>query len=171
MRTFGDLFTPRQMLCLLSFVAAVKEAEAEMRRLGYDSDRTKGIATYLAILVDRQADYNSTLCSWHSTRQLIGHTFGRQALPMVWDFTELAPFGDASGSPEGALDWIVAVAEAQALTGEPATVTRGSAMALPWPDASLDAVVTDPPYYDNVPYADISDFFYVWLRRTIGHLY
>lgn len=90
---------------------------------------------------------------------------------MIWDFAELAPFGDASGSPEGALDWIVGVAEAQATSGQPAVVSRGSATALPWSDASMDAVVTDPPYYDNVPYADISDFFHVWLKRTIGHLY
>ena len=90
---------------------------------------------------------------------------------MVWDFAELAPFGGASGSPEGALDWIIGVAEAQTAVGIPATVTRGSATALPCPDGMFDAVITDQPYYDNVPYADISDFFYVWLKRTIGHLY
>ncbi|MGQ0591687.1 MAG: REP-associated tyrosine transposase, partial [Gammaproteobacteria bacterium] len=171
LKTWDAVFTPRQMLCLLSFAAAVKEAEAEMHRLGYHADRTKGVVTYLAVLVDRQADYNSSLCHWHNTREIIGNTFGRQALPMVWDFTELAPFGDASGSPQGALDWIVGVVEAQAGSGKPAVVARGSATAIPWPDGSLDAVITDPPYYDNVGYAILSDFFYVWLRRTIGHLY
>lgn len=170
-RRFGDLFTPRQMLCLLSFAAAVRETVGELEREGMESERAKAVGTYLGVLVNRQADYNSTLCSWHTTREIMGHTFGRQALPMVWDFAELAPFGGASGSPEGALDWIIGVAEAQTAVGIPATVTRGSATALPCPDGMFDAVITDPPYYDNVPYADISDFFYVWLKRTIGHLY
>jgi len=190
LRTWGDLFTPRQMLCLLTFAAAVRgayqtmvgqagstgfqpvtEDTGRMPMPPIDEERARAVATYLGILVNRQADYNSTLCSWHNTGEKMGHTFGRQALPMVWDFAELAPFGGASGSPEGALDWIVGVAEAQAESGHPATVARGSATALPWPDASFDAVITDPPYYDNVPYADISDFFYVWLKRTVGNLY
>ncbi|MGC8732805.1 MAG: DUF1156 domain-containing protein, partial [Halothiobacillaceae bacterium] len=170
-RTWGDLFTPRQMLCLLSFAAAVRECVGELERAGVEPERVKAITTYLAILVDRIAMLDSGLCTWQITREVMGNMFARQALPMVWDFAELAPFGDASGSPEGALDWIVGVAEAQADSGHPATVSRGSATALPWPDASFDAVITDPPYYDNVPYADISDFFYVWLKRTAGHLY
>ena len=169
--TFGDLFTPRQMLCLLTFAATVREVAGQAASLSIDEARTRAVQTYLAIHVNRTADYNSTICSWHNTGEKIGHTFGRQALPMVWDFTELAPFGEASGSPQGALDWIVGVAEAQSETGTPATVTRGSATALPWPDASFDAVVTDPPYYDNVGYGILSDFFYVWLKRTIGYLY
>lgn len=178
-KTWGDLFTPRQMLCLLSFAAAVREAVGQAASLSItgelpvplESERAKAVGTYLGVLCNRQADYNASLARWHVTGEKISGTFGRQALPMVWDFAELAPFGEASGSPKGALDWIVGVAEAQSNTGLPATVTRGSATALPWPDAAFDAVVTDPPYYDNVPYADISDFFYVWLKRTIGNLY
>ncbi|MDH7515186.1 MAG: DUF1156 domain-containing protein, partial [Bacteroidota bacterium] len=214
--TFGDLFTPRQMLCLITFAAAVREAYQTMITqaslvaqafqpghaqpghthpahaqsghahleyvksghaqpgkavLPYDLERAKAVGTYLGVIVNRLADYNSALCHWHTTREILGNTFGRQALPMVWDFVELAPFGDASGSPQGALDWIVSVAEVQTDTGLPATVLRGSATALPSPALNFDAVITDPPYYDNVPYADISDFFYVWLKRTIGHLY
>jgi putative DNA methylase len=171
LRTWGDLFTPRQMLCLLTFAAAVRECVAELEREGVEGERAKAVASHLGVLVNRQADYNSTGCVWEVTGEFIAHTFGRQAIPMVWDFAELGPFGGASGSPEGALDWIVGVAEAQADSGHPATVSRGSATALPWPDASFDAVITDPPYYDNVPYADISDFFYVWLKRTVGKLY
>jgi len=171
LNTFGDLFTPRQMLCLLSFAAAVRETVGELEREGMESERAKAVGTYLGVLVNRLADYNSTGCVFEVTGEFIAHTFGRQALPMVWDFVELAPFGEASGSPKGALDWIVGVVEAQIGFGLPATVSRGSATALPWPDASFDVVITDPPYYDNVPYADISDFFYVWLKRTIGHRY
>lgn len=170
LNSFGDLFAPRQKLCLLTFAAMVRAAEMEMSKAGFEQERMTAVAAHLGILVNRQADYNSTICSWHNTRELIGHTFGRQALPMIWDFCELAPFGGGSGSPKGALDWIVSVSQAEAGSDLPATVARGSAIALPWPDASIDAVITDPPYYDNVPYADISDFFYVWLKRTIGHL-
>jgi len=159
------------MLCLLSFAAAVRETVGELEREGMESERAKAVGTYLGVLVNRLADYNSTGCVFEVTGEFIAHTFGRQALPMVWDFVELAPFGEASGSPKGALDWIVGVVEAQIGFGLPATVSRGSATALPWPDASFDVVITDPPYYDNVPYADISDFFYVWLKRTIGHRY
>jgi putative DNA methylase len=171
LRIWGDLFTPRQMLCLLTFAAAVRECVGALEREDVEGERSKALASHLGVLVNRQADYNSTGCVWEVTGEFIAHTFGRQAIPMVWDFAELSPFGGASGSPEGALDWIVGVAEAQAGSGHAATVSRGSATALPWPDASFDAIVTDPPYYDNVPYADISDFFYVWLKRTVGHLY
>jgi putative DNA methylase len=90
---------------------------------------------------------------------------------MVWDFAELAPFGDASGN---VTDRLANTCTAIGLLGEvaaSAAVTRGSAKALPWPDASFDAVITDPPYYDNVDYAKLADFFYIWLKRTIGPLY
>jgi putative DNA methylase len=90
---------------------------------------------------------------------------------MVWDFAESSPFGGTSGGADNALDWIVEMIEAESASPHSAVVSRGSATTLPWSGASFDTVITDPPYYDNVPYADISDFFYVWLRRTIGHLY
>jgi putative DNA methylase len=169
--TFAQLFTPRQMLCLLTFAAAVRQCFEVLKQEGVEDERAKAVAVYLAVLVNRQADYNSSLARWHVTGEKISGTFGRQALPMVWDFAELAPFGEGSGSPKGALDWIVGVAQAQTGVGIPASVSRGTATALPYADASFDAVVTDPPYYDNVQYAALSDFFYVWLKRTIGHLF
>jgi putative DNA methylase len=168
---WGDLFAPRQVLCLLTFVLAVREVEKQLSQMGYQRERTTAILANLALLVDRQADYNSTLCSWHNTRELIGHTYGRQALPMVWDYTELNPFGGGSGSADGAIEWICGYISREASSGSPAVVSRGSATDLASPDDTFDAVITDPPYYDNVPYADISDFFYVWLKRTVGHLY
>jgi putative DNA methylase len=169
--TFGDLFTPRQMLCLLTFAAAVRECVEALERGGVEGERAKAVGTFLAVLANRVASSGSSLSRWNNAGEKIESLFSRQALPMVWDFAEASPFGGASGGADNALDWIVGVVEAEALNGLPATVTRGSAIALPWPGASFDAVITDPPYYDNVPYADISDFFYVWLKRTIGHLY
>jgi len=169
--TFGDLFTVRQLLYLLTLASCVRQAHAEMLSSGYEAERARALASYMGVLLDRQADYDSTVCMWESGGQFIKSTFAQKGIPLVWDFVELAPFGDASGSPQGALDWIIGVIDSVTSAGSPATVVRGSAMSLPWPDGSLDAVVTDPPYYDNVPYANISDFFYVWFKRSGGHLY
>jgi len=169
LRTFGDLFAPRQLAYMLALVATVQQACAEMRSNGLDDDTVRAIAAYLGILVDRQADYCCTLATWQM--EFVAHGLPRQAIPMVWDFAELSPFGGASGSIASALDWITAVIRQESGSGEPAEVVRGSALALPWSDETFDAVITDPPYYDNVPYADISDFFYVWLKRALGDLF
>jgi putative DNA methylase len=90
---------------------------------------------------------------------------------MTWDFPEINPFGGSSGDLSAHLDGIVKVIQHCAATGSRVRVIRGSATELPFADAEFDAVVTDPPYYDNVPYADLSDFFYVWLKRSVGHLH
>jgi putative DNA methylase len=170
-KIWGDLFTSRQMLCLLTFVGAVREAENEMQGLYLDKALARAITTFLGAIVDRLVDFNSSLCVFNYTGgRGVVHTFGRQALPMVWDFAETDPF-----NPEGA-SWVSGIEDLpaglrDATFGLASDVRRGSATALPWRNASMDTVVTDPPYYDNVPYADISDFFYVWLKRTIGHLY
>jgi putative DNA methylase len=169
--TFGDLFTPRQMLCLLQFASVIRDAEAQMRIEAYDSEQAKAVTTFLAAILDRLSDFNSSHCVFNYTGgRGVKNTFGRHALPMVWDFAETNPF-----NPEGA-SWVSGIEDLpsglrDANMDEPATVRRGSATSLPWPDKSLDAVITDPPYYDNIPYADVSDFFYVWLKRVIGHLY
>jgi putative DNA methylase len=170
--TFSDLFTPRQMVCLLAVGAGIRAAESVMRERGVPQDRSVAIMTHLAIYLDRAADHWSSLCTWNPSGEKLQHTFVRQALPMVWDFAEANPFGGSVG------DWTAIVANAEhgiwAGTSSgtlPAVVRRGTAVDLPWPDTHFDAVITDPPYYDNVPYANIADFFYVWLRRTIAHLY
>lgn len=168
---WSDLFTPRQLLALRAFAAALRAARDELAARGYAADRAAAVATCLALVVDRIADRGSSLCHWDSGYTKVANTFGRQALPMLWDFAEANPFGGASGDAREAVEWVAKVIEREADSGSPATVARGSATHLPWPDAFFDAVVTDPPYYDNVPYADISDFFYVWLKRTVGDLH
>jgi putative DNA methylase len=168
-KTWGSVFTPRQVLSLLTFAHGVRDAEGAMQQ--YEPERAKAVLTLLAAIVDRLADFNSSLCVFNYTGgRGVVHTFGRHALPMVWDFAESNPF-----NPEAA-SWISGIEDVPAGLRDAdmttvGAVCRGSATSLPFSDASLDAVITDPPYYDNVPYADISDFFYVWLRRTIGHLY
>jgi putative DNA methylase len=166
---FSKLFTPRQMLSLLTFAAAVCDAH-RMMSAGCP-ERAAAVAPMLACVVDKQADFNSTLCVLKADGgRGIVHTFGRQALPMVWDFAEANPLNEDIAS------WASSEAEVfnniRSLVGDRvAVVERGSSSSVRWPDNSLDALITDPPYYDNVPYADISDFFYVWLKRTVGHLY
>jgi len=170
--TYGKLFNERQGLALITFARLVREAHAAMLAAGMPPAYATAVATYLGIALDRLADYNSVLTRWLPTLQTPAGTFGRQALPMTWDYTEINVSGDVAGSWQSALDWITRYIEHGAATAStPATVQRGSATAMPYPDQFFDAVITDPPYYNNIAYAELSDFFYVWLRRSIGHLH
>lgn len=171
MATFGALFSARQLALLLTLCKLVHELHAKMIEDGVEVDRAKAVATYLGLLVDRVADRSSTLCHWDSSAEKTANTYARQALPMTWDFSEINPFGGSSGDLTMHLDGIAKVIEHCATTGAPVSVVRASAMDIPLDDASQDAVITDPPYYDNISYADLSDFFYVWLKRSVGHLY
>jgi putative DNA methylase len=168
---FGDLYTPRQLLVLLTFVAQVRQVHQQMLAEGLDADCARAVTTYLAFLVDRLADWNSSLCKWAATSESISDTFSRQALPMAWNFAEIYPFSDGSGNLPAALARMVETINHLARIPSAAQITRGPAHECPLPDSSVDAVVTDPPYYDNVSYADLSDFFYIWLKRTVGDLY
>ena len=144
-----------------------------MRKAGYQEDHLKAVTTYLAVMVDKLADFNSVQCTWnYIDGERVAHSFSRQTLGMTWDSAEVNPFNDAGGGWTKILGDTAVAIEMLSIneTTEP-VVQRGSALQLPFADAVMDAVVTDPPYYDNVPYADISDFFFVWLKRTVGHLY
>jgi putative DNA methylase len=166
MGTFGDLFTPRQLVALSTFSDLVTEAREQTIEDGASSEYANAIATYLAFAVDKGADYWSSICSWHSGRDTIRNTFGRQAIPMVWDFAEGNPFSDSTGNWTSCIDWVW-----KALEGTPAR-GFGNVRQLDATTVTTSAVFsTDPPYYDNIGYADLSDFFYVWLRRSIGGIY
>jgi len=172
MKTFGDLFTPRQMLCLLSFVATVRHAHSKIGSDYRAIDVSKTIATYLSLAVDKVVTRSNTLAPYDISRETVVLVFGRQALPMVWDFAESIPLGTGSGSFEEAVKNVYDnVRSLDIHNGLTAEVQRGSALSLPLPDNFCDVVITDPPYYDNIQYAPLSDFFYVWLKRSIGHLY
>ena len=169
---YCDLFTPRQLLTLCTLAQGVRETHAEMLSTGVATDRATAVATYLGLCLDRLADLNSTLTHWASSShaETVNGTFARQALPMVWDFAEVDPFSaggrDVSDMVDNAADITTWLA-----TTSPAHVLRASADELPLDDELQDVVVTDPPYYDNISYADLSDFFYVWLKRSVGHLH
>lgn len=167
--TYGQLFTPRQLLTLLTICAAVRKVADESRM---SSDHVKVVATLLAAMLDKLSDFNSAQCTWNYTGgRGVGHAFTRQALPMAWDFAETNPFNPAGASWIAITEDIPAAIEMLTGSGLPCSVTRGSATTLEQPDGFFDAVITDPPYYDNVSYADLSDYFFVWLKRSIGHLY
>jgi putative DNA methylase len=171
MTSFGHLFTNRQLVMLLTLCKLVREAHQAMLDEGYEPDQASAVATYLAFVIDRVAPYHSTLSAWHSMRELTNSVFARQTLSMTWDYAEANPFGGSSGDLGLHLGSIVKVIEHCARVGQPARVIRASATDLPLEDGEFDVVITDPPYYDNVGYSDISDFFYVWLKRSIGELY
>ncbi len=169
---WGHLFSPRQALTLVTFAAKVREVYDCVLVETDDANYACAIATYLSVALDRQANQTANICRWHNTGEKLEGVFSRQALPMVWDYAEVNPFSGSTGDWTGALDWITRVIEhCSYADGQPADAQRGTVTRLSYPEGSFDAVVTDPPYYDAVPYADLSDFFYVWLKRTVGELY
>jgi adenine-specific DNA methylase len=168
--TFGQLFNDRQLLVMATLSRFMKEVEAQIEQ-NHDREYCKAVVSYLGLAVSRLSDFNSVLCTWNYTGgRGVGHTFTRQALPMVWDYPESAPF-----NPQGA-NWQSCVQAGVETIGrlimsESVKVARGSAIALPFESDSLDSVITDPPYYDSVPYGDLSDFFYVWLKRVLADIH
>jgi putative DNA methylase len=125
----------------------------------------------LALALDKIVDCNNSLCPWEPEAQCARHLFSRQAVPMVWDFGESVPIGASAGNWNEHLARVIEGMQTAIVSSHPATVLRGSATECPLPAGTIDAVITDPPYYDNVSYADLSDFFYSWLKRSIGNLY
>nr|WP_279611290.1 hypothetical protein [Thermostichus vulcanus] len=187
MPNLGDLFTPRQLVALTTFSDLVAEARKQAIQdaiaAGLPDDDVplheggtgaraygEAIATYLGFGIDRSADRNSSLCSWDVSRDSTRNTFGRQAIPMVWDFAEANPFIDSTGNFLGAIDWIAKVLEI-AFPNSQSQAHQQDATAPHPHDTTPKLISTDPPYYDAVPYADLSDFFYVWLRRSLGSIY
>lgn len=168
--SWGDLFTPRQNLAHLTMIKLLRDAADHFQST--DHDLRIATQAVLALAIDRVATQNSSLSWWHPAGEFCVGTFGRQALPMVWDFCEINPFSGASGDFAGALDWICRVIEAVSH----AIATQGhvamcSADGQTLPDDSADATITDPPYYAAIPYADLSDFFYSLLKRSVGDVF
>ena len=181
MTKWRDLFTPRQLVALTTFSDLVQEARERVQRdalqVGLPDDPkplrdggtgatayAEAVGVYLAFAVDKMTDRNSSICGWDSSRDSIRGVFGRQAIPMVWDFSESCAIENSAGSFLNAVDQCSRV-----LTELPAAVCGASRQsdAASQPISSDKLVSTDPPYYDNIGYADLSDFFYVWLRRSL----
>ena len=156
MLQWGDLFTARQQVALIELSARFMSAQVRVRQVGVAS-------------ISRLADKNASLAVWNQVGEKIEHVFGRQALPIVWDFAEVPIFSHATGNFLSGLELVARVIERwpQSVVGQ---AQMADAVSHPLPDQSAEAWVTDPPYYDAVPYADLSDFFLVWLKRSLpGH--
>ena len=187
--TYGDLFTRRQLVALTTFSDLVQEARervlADVVSLAGEhplsQDATPlddggvgaqayadAVGVYLAFAVDKCSDYWSSICSWHNSGEKIRNTFGRQAIPMVWDYAESNPLCSSSGNWMAMVDWTwKAIGSTPAKANSFAAQHNAQTQSL-----SRDKVVsTDPPYYDNIGYADLSDFFYVWLRRSLRSVF
>jgi putative DNA methylase len=183
--TYGDLFTPRQLVALTTFSDLVAEARERVKRdalaAGLADDKiplseagtgatayAEAVSVYLTLAVDKIADRNSTVCAWASLREHARNTFGRQAIPMVWDFAESNPLSNSSGNFEGGIVSIVSG------LGAVNTATNGHSSQVDAQSqdiADAKVVSTDPPYYDNIGYADLSEFFYIWIRRSLRTIF
>ncbi|MBE7518483.1 MAG: DUF1156 domain-containing protein [Thermoflexaceae bacterium] len=167
------LFTPRQLLALGTFVLHTRATRDAMTQAGYSSDWGEAVVACLAMGVDRLADRSSTICrpDPSPTQSGIVNTFSRFALPMTWDFIEGTTTAGSSGGFTGSLEWVAKYVEhsTAALVHAPIpSIHCGSA--IEHHGEHYDAIITDPPYYDAIPYSDLMDFFYVWLRRTVAGL-
>lgn len=164
---WDKMFTARQFLALGVFLREARELSNETSHKDYDTEWTAAIAAYMALCLNRLADYSSAMCSWHNGRETMSHTFARFAFPMVWDYAEVNPLSAASGNFSGALDWVVRVLcrilEAEENVPKATVLCRS---AIEHHDRKFDVICTDPPYYDAIPYSDLMDFFHIWLRRT-----
>ena len=185
MHTFGDLFTSRQLVALNSFSELVAEARDKIRAdavkfgmpddgQGLDKGGTgatayaEALAVFMAFAIDKASDYWSSICSWHSSKELIRNTFGRQAIPMTWDYVETNPFSESSGNVSSGFEWAKKVIELFPSTPAGSAVQADAQ----GQRVSIGKVVsTDPPYYDNIGYAELSDYFYIWLRRALRGTY
>ncbi|SCK61141.1 putative DNA methylase [Variovorax sp. HW608] len=190
MKSYADLFTNRQKLILGTLADLVSEAIDRCRqdaiRAGLKDDGitldaagvgataySQAVGVYLAFSVSRMADRHSSLCRWDPNptgyAPKIANTFGRHALPMVWDFVEGNPFSPSSGNYEDAVGWVAKVIDFSLSARASGTASQENANGQSL--SSRKVISTDPPYYDNIGYADLSDFFYVWLRRSLRPIY
>lgn len=164
---FSKAFTDRQQLALGVLILATRAIRDEAVRFGYPAAWVNAIFDYLCVVVDRVADRSSVFCRWDIGYTKVNNTFSRFSLPMLWDFCETNPISDLTGGYPGAVEWVAEVIEHCTNAEEqapPATVMCGSATE-DTAGGGYDLVLTDPPYYQAISYADLSDFFYIWQKR------
>ena len=184
--TYGDLFTNRQLVALTTFSDLVAEAQAVAHRDAIASgmpddgvplrDGGRGalaygeaVGVYLAFCQSKCTDYWSSICSWHVSGEFIRNTFGRQAIPMVWDYAETNPISDSTGNWLAMSEWTRKAISALPLKQSHGQAIMGDVQTGVWSEPRI--ISTDPPYYDNIGYADLSDFFYVWMRQSLRKTY
>ena len=163
-----DLFTPRQLVMLSTMAGLIDEARQQARKDGADDSYANAITTYLALALSRMTDFANAICSWDSGNTNLRQLFSRQAIPMSWDYAE-SNLIDGIVNLNSAIEWTISSLRhfSCKFVGEAHQLDAAAALAT----ISQPIVSTDPPYYDNIAYADLSDFFYVWLRRCLAHIY
>ena len=165
---WGDLFSDRQLYMLSAFIDEIKKNAEELGGTPY----TKVLQTYIALWFDRVALINTSFGRWHTSGEKIEHPYSRQAIAFVSDYPESNPFCTSSGSALNQLDWVLRYIESESKSSFSTTFANASSgEKSQFGKKELTAAVTDPPYYDAIAYGDISDFFYVWMKRTLGDLY
>lgn len=171
MNEHWKLFTQRQLLGLSIILCLLTKLKDEVIKDGGNEDYARAIVTLLAMAVDRVADFGNTICSWNNSNEKVMHLFGRQAVPMLWDFGEANLLGDAVGAWKTCYEYVADCVEVVLTT----TSNKQSAKQFNAANFKFDnrsfLVSTDPPYYDNIGYSDLSDFFYVWLRQALQSYY
>ncbi len=166
--TWSRLFSSRQLLALGILVKHTRLVREAMASLDYPSKWVEAISAYLGLTVDKLADRNSTLSTWDLALEKVRNVFVRFALPITWDFAEISPLSSSSGNYVSCLDWVSRVAEHSSKAANQSTVSVLNQSALSGQiSGTIDIVVTDPPYYDAIPYSDLMDYFYVWLHRSL----
>ena len=165
-----DLFNNRQLYTLSTFVKNINESFNSINHL--EDDYKVGVFSYLGILIDRLCDYNSMFCRWANNREEIKNVYSRQAIPMIFDYAETNMFSGKMGSAKNHLQWIIRYIESESNNSFNTQCNHSSSGDKhQFSKNYLTAVITDPPYYDAIAYADISDFFYVWLKKSVGNFY
>ncbi len=166
---WGKLFNERQLVALTNFASLVAEAHSAMQARGLDEEYARAITTYLGLTLTRYTDFACALARWKVDAESVVGAMSRQALPMVWDYAEHVATGAAGGSFVAMADRVASAIDVANVSQKTASVSQADAKSAAHRDVSL--VLTDPPYYDAINYADLSDFFYVWLKRSIGFLH
>ena len=165
-----QLFTERQLTALTTFSDLQTEVRIRITQDGRDDNYADAICTYLALAVGREVDMCSSFDRWHTSGEKVTGVFGRQAIPMIWDFVESNPFSNSTGNWMAHIKWIAKVVERlPANVNSSAVYQADASTTIHAQDGPI--IVTDPPYYDNINYADLSDFFYVWLRPLLRDVY
>jgi adenine-specific DNA methylase len=166
--TWGSLFNSRQLVAMQTFVDEARRAVDEMAAVYPDREEYRqALATYLALWVSRVAQRGSSMGLWNTKREEMEHPFGRQAIPITWDYPEGHPFSGSTGGADGNIEWMTRVIEHESNKHPAARVLLGDAAQLDVDRTQVDSVVTDPPYFDAIAYADLSDYFYIWLKRCL----
>ncbi len=184
-QNYSDLFFDRQLMTLKIFLDLLYEVREQVKKdailAGLSSEQdhlrngginalsiSEAISVYLGFAVSKCSDYWSSICTWNNSREIMRNTFGRQAIPMTWDFAECNPFSNSSGNWMAMINWVWKVIALLPCGGK-SFIKNADAQTINYKNNTV--ISTDPPYYDNISYADLSDFFYKWMKPALKLIY